>query len=173
VSRGGRVALVLVLALVAGTVLVLTAQASDSLAKVRAATARYQQTSQAQQAGWDLVEGLDHCFENPGVGGMGYHYIDVARLDTELDPTAPEALVYVPVGNGRTRLGAVEWIVPADAWHEAGNDPHDHAQLPEVLGRKLHLNEALGVYVLHAWVFERNPAGMFEDWNPEVSCPGR
>jgi hypothetical protein len=27
------------------------------------------------------------------------------------------------------------------------------------------------VYVLHAWIFEHNPAGMFEDWNPRVVCP--
>lgn len=28
-----------------------------------------------------------------------------------------------------------------------------------------------GVYVLHAWIFEHNPAGMFEDWNPRVAYP--
>jgi hypothetical protein len=38
-------------------------------------------------------------------------------------------------------------------------------------GRHLHHNETLGVYVLHARAFERNPAGMFEDWNPRVTCP--
>lgn len=40
-----------------------------------------------------------------------------------------------------------------------------------VLDRHLHLNEALGVYVLHAWVFKKNPAGTFEDWNAKMSCP--
>jgi hypothetical protein len=23
---------------------------------------------------------------------------------------------------------------------------------------------------LHAWIWQNNPAGMFEDWNPTVSC---
>ena len=27
-------------------------------------------------------------------------------------------------------------------------------------------------YELHAWIWEHNPRGMFEDWNPRVSCAG-
>ena len=27
-----------------------------------------------------------------------------------------------------------------------------------------------GTYALHAWVWEHNPAGMFADFNPNVSC---
>jgi hypothetical protein len=134
------------------------------LAQVRAAVAPYHQLEAARDAGFDLIPGLDHCFDNPGVGAMGYHYIDAARLDLELDPLRPEALVYVPGPQGQLRLGAVEYIVPAEPW----DAEHDHP--PTVLGRHLHLNEALGVYVLHAWIFERNPSGMFEDWNPRVSC---
>ncbi len=42
---------------------------------------------------------------------------------------------------------------------------------PQLHGHSLHLNESLGVYVLHAWIWKNNPAGMFEDWNPKVSCP--
>jgi hypothetical protein len=41
-----------------------------------------------------------------------------------------------------------------------------------VLGQRLHLNEALGVYILHAWVWQHNPNGIFEDWNPTVHCSG-
>ena len=33
------------------------------------------------------------------------------------------------------------------------------------------LNPALGRYILHAWIWKPNPAGMFENWNPDVSCP--
>ena len=28
----------------------------------------------------------------------------------------------------------------------------------------------LGLYVLHAWIWQNNPTGMFMDWNPTVSC---
>jgi hypothetical protein len=59
----------------------------------------------------------------------------------------------------------VEFIVPAAAWDGAGN-----TEPPMVLGHPLHLNAALGVYVLHAWIWKHNPGGMFNDWNPKVSC---
>jgi hypothetical protein len=167
--RRARLLLVVgLLAVGALSALAVTAAASDrDLAAVRAATARYHQIDKAEAAGWTLVEGLDHCFTHPEAGGMGYHHINVDLLDATLDPERPEALVYVPQPSGKPRLGAVEWIVPADAWEAEGHDAP-----PSVLGRPLHLNEGLGVWVLHAWVFEHNPAGMFSDWNPRVVCPG-
>lgn len=137
---------------------------STELAEVRASTARFHRTSVAQAAGWDLVTGLDHCFDNPGVGAMGYHYINLSILgDTEVDPKNPEALVYAPGPNGKLQLAAVEWIVPDALW--TGVDP------PTVMGHDMHLNSTLGVWVLHAWIFNHNPSGMFEDWNPRVTCP--
>lgn len=138
----------------------------SELARVRAATAGFHRPAEAQAAGWDLVPGLDHCFNNPGVGAMGFHYINVALLDVEVDVLQPEAMVYAPGPNGQLQLGAVEYIVPADAWVAAGN-----TELPEALGQTFHLNEALGVYVLHAWLWKDNPGGLFEDWNPNVTCP--
>jgi hypothetical protein len=56
-------------------------------------------------------------------------------------------------------------MVPAAMWDAENTDP------PQVLGQSFHLDESLGMYVLHAWVWKNNPAGMFEDWNPDVSCP--
>lgn len=166
--KGKRLMVLVPLALLLGLG-ALAAQANErgqrELAEVRAATAEFHRVEKAQAAGWDLVEGLDHCFDNPGVGGMGFHYINTDLLDTTLDRLEPEALVYVPGRQGQLRLGAVEYIVPAEPWDEGNSQP------PTVLGQDLHLNEQLGVYVLHAWIFEHNPAGMFEDWNPRVSCP--
>jgi len=153
------------LLVVVGLMLVsaLPAAGADDLAEVRATTARFHRVTAAQQAGWDLVPGLDHCFENPGVGAMGYHYINVGLLDAVTDPLTPESLVYAPGPQGQMRLAAVEWIVPDAAWQ--GENP------PTVLGSEMHLNATLGVWVKHAWIFEHNPDGMFEDWNPRVSCP--
>jgi hypothetical protein len=133
--------------------------------KVRAANSRYRDPAAAMAAGYTLIEGLDHCFDNPGVGGMGIHYIRAESLDLAVDPRQPEAIVYMPQANGRLKLGAVEYIVPAEAWDNAGN-----TEPPKVLDQTFHLNEALGVYVLHAWLWRSNPAGMFEDWNPKVTC---
>jgi hypothetical protein len=136
-----------------------------NLADVRAATARFYRIPVAQAAGYSLVPGLDSCFDNPGVGGMGYHYIKTSILDLKLDALQPEAMVYTPGPNGILQLGAVEYIVPAKAWDDAGN-----TQPPTVLGHSLHLNPALGVYILHAWIWKENPSGIFSDWNPKVSC---
>jgi len=40
------------------------------------------------------------------------------------------------------------------------------------MGMPMHiLVPAVGFYIHHAWVWKHNPAGMFADWNPEVTCP--
>jgi hypothetical protein len=147
-------------------IITVQAEGGGDLAQLRDATAQHHRPEAAQAAGYNLVPGLDHCFDNPGVGAMGYHYINVSLLDTTVDFLQPEAMVYTPGPNGTLQLGAVEYVVPAAAWDAEG---HDH--LPMLLGQHLHLNPNLGVYVLHIWVWKNNPSGMFEDWNPKVSCP--
>ena len=150
-----------------GLIIITPVSANDQtdLAKVRQATANFRRVEIAKAAGYDLREGLDHCFENPGVGAMGFHYIR-QPLDLKLDPLQPEAMVYAPGPEGQLKLGAVEYIVPAADWDAAGN-----TKPPMLLGHHLHMNKDLGVYILHIWLWRHNPAGMFEDWNPTVSCP--
>ena len=76
-----------------------------------------------------------------------------------------------PLANGRQRLVALEYVVFQADW-----DPH-HASPPELFGEEFELVPAgnrYGLppfYELHAWLWKHNPAGMFEDWNPRVSCP--
>jgi hypothetical protein len=152
-----------ILALIAVTAV--QASTQSELAQVREATAPFHRTAAAQDAGWDLVPGLDYCFNKPGVGAMGYHYINTAILDLTVDLLNPEAMVYTPSPNG-LQLGAVEYIVPAAAWDDAGN-----TEPPMLMGQMFHLNTNLGMYVLHAWIWKNNPTGIFEDWNPNVSCP--
>lgn len=142
------------------------ASTQSDLAKLRQATAQFHRPEVAKAAGYDLRPGLDHCFNNPGVGAMGFHYIDTSILDLTVDLLHPEAMVYVPSPNG-LQLGAVEYIVPAEPWDEEyGADAP-----PQLLGETFELNEALGVYVLHAWIWKNNPTGIFKGWNPNVSCP--
>ncbi|HLO28384.1 MAG TPA: hypothetical protein VK249_04580 [Anaerolineales bacterium] len=141
------------------------ASIAAQLAQVRAATARFHRTEAAKAAGYTFVPGLDSCFNNPGVGGMGFHLIKTSSLDLTVNVLEPEAMVYAPGPNGQLQLDAVEYIVPAAAWDAAGN-----TQPPSVLGQSFHLDAALGVYILHAWIWRENPLGMFEDWNPKVSC---
>lgn len=167
-----------VAALVAGALVAPHSASADrgrsqsDLGTVRAATAQFHRVEVAEQAGHQLGYVapfvLDHCIAHPTAGAMGYHWFDHDGIhDIGIDPLAPEGLVYEPGPNGQLKLVAVEWIVPAKAWHDAGN-----VEPPSVLGHEMHvLNEALGWYILHAWVWKHNPAGMFEDWNPEVVCP--
>jgi hypothetical protein len=138
---------------------------TDQLAQVRAATAQFHSTDTAKATGYVSVPGLDACFNNPGVGGMGFHLIKTSSLDLTVNVLEPEAMVYAPGPNGKLQLDAVEYIVPAAPWDAAGN-----TQPPSVLGQTFHLDAALGVYILHAWIWRENPSGMFEDWNPKVSC---
>jgi len=138
---------------------------NNDLAKIRRATAKFHRPEAAKTAGYDLRPGLDHCFTNPGVGGMGFHYIDVAALDAQVDLLHPEAMVYIPSPDG-LQLGAVEYIVPQDQWDATGS-----TEPPMLMDMHLHLNPSLHVYVLHAWVWKKNPSGVWEDWNPTVSCP--
>jgi hypothetical protein len=165
-KRKTIILIVLAAALALVTVTTAFGKGKDNLAQVRSATARFHKVDRAVAAGWDLVPGLDYCFDNAPNGAMGYHYINTDLLDLELNARQPEALVYATGANGKLALVAVEYIVPAQAWDEAGN-----TALPALHGLDFHLNEKLGVYILHAWIWKHNPAGMFEDWNPTVSCP--
>ncbi len=121
------------------------------LARVRQATTQFHDVSAATQAGYDL---LDVCFDDAS-GGMGIHYLK--GVDAHLDPLVPEALVYEVTDQG-PKLVSVEYIVPMSSSETA----------PQVLGQSLHANPDLGLWVLHAWIWKGNPAGVFADFNPNV-----
>ena len=144
-----------------------------SISEVRKATAKYHRLATAKTAGYTLLRDAKGiaCIDNPGVGGMGIHYVKGALVgDGAIDVRNPEALVYDPQPNGRRRLVAVEYVVFQKAW----DDKHDAP--PSLFGHEFHLVEAgnrYGLdpfYELHAWVWKKNPRGMFDDWNPRVSC---
>jgi hypothetical protein len=152
------------LSVLGGTLLQASAS-QDQFAGLRAATAAYHNPSAAMAAGYGEIEGLDHCFNNPGVGAMGYHLINGLLIDLTVDILQPEAMVYVPGPQGLLQLGAVEYIVPAALWDDVYSQP------PVLFGKTFSLNSDLGVYVLHAWIWRHNPAGILENWNPTVTCP--
>ncbi|HEX9044795.1 MAG TPA: hypothetical protein VF802_07200 [Candidatus Limnocylindrales bacterium] len=134
-------------------------------AGVRAATAAFHDLSIAQAAGYGLFPG---CFSDP-TGGMGIHYVQFSSVaDGVVDPLHPEALVYEPLAGGGLRLVAVEYVVIAASW--TGATP------PSVFGVPLTFVDSpneFGLppfYELHAWLWQPNPLGMFNEWNPMVSC---
>ena len=137
---------------------------NEELGMLRAVTAQYHTITAAQADNYDLVPGLDYCFDNPGVGGMGYHYINTSLLDIIIDPLKPEALVYAPLPNEKLQLAAAEYIVPASEWDAVYSQP------PTLYGQVFGLEQALGVYELHVWIWKNNPSGIFFEWNPNVVC---
>lgn len=134
----------------------------SELDEVRAATEGYQSVAAAEAAGFVNVN-IEECVASPE-GAMGYHYVNFDLLDLELDPQQPEIMVFIPDAGQGLRLGAVEYAVPIEPWDAMYDSP------PEVLGQVLHPNPVLGLYVLHVWLYEENPSGIFADWNPNVSC---
>jgi hypothetical protein len=141
--------------------------------RARAATARFHDVGKASRAGYAEfkdAEGIA-CIDNPGVGAMGIHYVNGELVeDPAVKVRRPEALVYDPGRNGQLRLVALEYIVFQSAWDAEHDDP------PRLFGREFHLVESPNryglppFYELHLWAFKRNPRGLFDDWNPRVSC---
>jgi hypothetical protein len=134
---------------------------------VRKATERFQDVNVARRAGYEPAK---ECVAGPD-GGMGVHYTN-ARLarDPRTRLRRPEVLVYAPHGDGR-RLVAVEYYrSDADGRLDTDDDrPHlfgrgfDGPMEGHVPGMPVH-------YDLHAWIWKRNPAGTFAQFNPRVSC---
>jgi hypothetical protein len=177
------VALQLALAVAAAFVPLQSAQAhGDSLegafqlprllADVRKATSPFTDLETAIAANYVKFPDLSgDCVEQPGQGGMGIHYLNAALLDAELDPLRPEMLVYRKTATGKDELVALEYVVFAPVWDAL------HPQPPALFGHPLHLVRTpnrygtdMPLYELHVWLWEPNRNGLFNDWNPAVSC---
>lgn len=145
------------------------AKRSPLVDKVRAATYRYKDIKVAIAEGWVPAT---PCVSGPNSGAMGIHYVLPERIgDGAVDASAPEALIYEPLGGGRFSLVGVEFIVIAADW-DTGNP----GAQPSVDGHLMNLVPAPNryrlpaFYELHVWAWEGNPDGAFADWNPVVSC---
>lgn len=158
----------------------MTAGLQDDLARVRRATATYHRVEAAEAAGYRLgwVNGsgrliVNTCIARPaaaGGGAMGFHYFNADLMATdEVDALRPEVLVYAPGEDDRLHLAAVEWVA-----RSATSNPPGVSTAPSVLGMPMHIIAPAptgpAFYLTHAWIWKENPAGMFADWNPDVSC---
>ena len=131
---------------------------------VRAFTKAYQSEAAA------LTDGFAHT--DDCVPGMGYHYVNYARLDTKLEASRPEAVLYAPTTESGRRLAAAEWIVVDRDQDLATDDDrpvlfghHFDGPMPgHVPGMPVH-------YDLHAYAWVDNPDGGFATWNAAITCP--
>jgi hypothetical protein len=130
------------------------------VARVRAATERFKTVATALAAGYVAT---DRCVQHPTHGVMGLHYKNPALRDAKPELEQPEILLYERLPDGTLRLNGVEYVVPLTAWTQA--------EPPVLLGQQMRREEAQGIWYLHAWIWERNPSGIFADWNPRAQCP--
>lgn len=143
------------------------------LADARKTSAPFTDLQAALAAGYTKFPDLNgDCVDQPGQGGMGIHYVNAALVgDAELDPLRPEFLVYRPGADGRQELVALEYVVFAPVWDAL------HPQPPVLFGHPMHLVRTPNrygtpspFYELHVWLWEHNPNGLFNDWNPRFGC---
>ncbi|MEV6512725.1 hypothetical protein AB0M61_42360 [Streptomyces sp. NPDC051642] len=136
------------------------------LSRTTQATAKYGYEGFAAAGGYART---DTCVADPTEGGMGYHYVNPANIDS-VDPQKPAALVYADgftneytgtSDGGARKLVAVEWIVK-----DTGQ-----ATAPTLFGQTFQKGQLPGYFTLHAWLYKPNSAGLFGAWNPEVVCP--
>lgn len=114
-----------------------------------------------------LDEGFTGLMPGACVPKMGIHLIKPNRVDdAKLSITRPEILVYEPMKDGSYKLVAAEWYVPAE---ETNKTPYLFKQ--KFQGPMANHDGSPGKhYDLHAWLFKKNPDGMFEPENERVSC---
>jgi hypothetical protein len=149
------------------------APTAETVSNVRDSTAGFNDPAAALAGGYELfTDAADlACIEQTGMGGMGVHYRNPARMQSgTLDPARPQALVYQRTSDGRLQLGAVEYLVFQAEWDAT------HASPPSLFGQSFMLMPAdnrFGLpqfYQLHAWIWKTNPSGIFNMWNPDVAC---
>ncbi|HSK18245.1 MAG TPA: hypothetical protein VK912_03850 [Longimicrobiales bacterium] len=138
------------------------------LAELREVTARFHNMETAVAAGYETQ--ITPCWAHHSAGAMGYHYGNTNLLDAKVDLLEPEVVMYEPQPGGHMRLVGMEYIVPLAAWEEAGHDLDDPADVPELLGQEYTRHSFLPIFKLHIWLWRQNPAGVFADWNSNVTC---
>jgi hypothetical protein len=138
-------------------------EALTDLAAVRQATARYHDVNRAFADGYVP---FPPCVAVPGLGTMGIHFVNFGLVfDLTTSAKSPEMLLYVPTSDGDRLVGAEYFVI--DVGQPA----------PELFGQRLdgpmiHPDEPTipSHYELHAWIWQGNPAGMFAEFNPGLTC---
>lgn len=129
--------------------------------RVRTATAPFQKLAAAVAAGYAPT--VENCLADPAHGAMGYHHINRDYVDKTLEVEHPEILLYERLADGSYALNGVEYIVPYRVW------PADSVP-PRIMGRELQRSDDLKLWYMHMWVWKRNTAGLFANWNPAAAC---
>lgn len=157
-----------------------TGECQEQLARAKAATAQYHNEAKALEDGFISTF---HCVEAPGLGAMGIHYINPLRMmDTSVDASRPEALLFIRQNDGKMRLVGLEYVAPVMSngapWFGGANNPPPVIDnpAPTLFGRSFdgpmpgHGPGEPWHYDLHVWAWRDNPRGLFFPFNPKLSC---
>ena len=136
------------------------------LATIRAATTRYHRVDAALADGF--FSDTPCIYNTPGARGL--IYTNVARVNGVVDPAQPELLLYEPTKNGELRLVGVAFIVPSAAWDPFHISPPTLGDQTFVDRRTFPFGAPNPNYFLVVWAWRHNPNGMYQLYNPEVSC---
>ena len=139
----------------------LGADVARDVATLRRVTASFHDFEAASAAGWSAP--ITGCMSDPAAGAMGFHYGNGGLIDSIAQVDRPELLLYEPTRNGNLRLVGVEYIIPYE-FHPRDADP------PVLFGQPFDQVDGFGLWGLHVWAWTENPGGMFDAWNPRVSC---
>lgn len=140
----------------------LTPDASAGIARLREATKSFRVLDSAVISGY--APKVAACLVHDHHGAMGYHHSNPKYVDSVLDVTRPEILLYERMPGGEYRLNGVEFILPYRFW------PRDSAP-PSLMGQRLRREDNLKFWYVHTWAWTDNAEGMFADFNPSVQCP--
>ena len=166
------------------------ASEAPALAALTRLTAPFHDVDSAKAAGYALfvappLTAPDGCISSAQDGGMGFHYTRGNNLgDDSVSLLDPEFLVYAPKNgagsNGGARLAAFDYFLPYSAKWPGPSDPsftraptlHDFStmkDLPDVAFAPSRFNG----WMVHIWLWENNPGGLFANWNSAVPlCHG-
>lgn len=137
------------------------ANVERDITTLRTATNPFHDLAAAQAAGYPTT--TPGCVADSTMGGMGRHYLDRKIFDDTLDIRHPEMVIYAPDGGGKFKLVGVEYAVPFSLRPST-------ATPPRLFGQEFRRHEQFKYWYLHVWAWEKNPAGLFADWNPLVKC---
>lgn len=155
----------------------------DALKRAQSATEKYQDVRAAEADGYRVF--------GPYVAGMGFHYVNTRLTRTGFDPERPPILLYEKDAASGLRLVGVSYTLPAHAGDDeqpvAAPFPralaawHKHQNICLFADRsiRMKLNDAECIqqggrfiattdWMLHAWIWKDNPAGVFSPTNPEI-----
>ncbi|HEX3500786.1 MAG TPA: hypothetical protein VHT04_15830 [Stellaceae bacterium] len=157
----------------------------EALKRAQSATEKYQDVRAAEADGYRVF--------GPYVAGMGFHYVNTRLARAGFDAERPPILLYEKdddAPNGLWLVG-VSYIMPA---HAGDNEQpvaapfpralaawHRHANICLFADRSIRtkLNDVDCIqqggrfiaetdWMLHAWIWKDNPAGVFSPTNPEI-----